>query len=89
MRRRGATLAFLSEEFRVAHPDGLSYSWFRQHSGALQDRVRPPMRQSHAVGEKVLSVSPRAYAGSNSSTGPTGFDETDFRHENGAAGRDR
>lgn len=54
MRRRGVTLALLWEEYRAAHPDGFGYSWFCEHYGAFKSRLRPPMRQSHAAGEKVF-----------------------------------
>lgn len=54
MRRRGVTPALLWEEYRAAHPDGFGYSWFCEHYGAFKSRLRPPMRQSHAAGEKVF-----------------------------------
>ncbi|NUJ82042.1 IS21 family transposase [Methylocystis sp. FS] len=54
LRRRGVTLALLWEEYRGAHPDGFSYSWFCEHYAAFKGRLRPTMRQSHAAGEKVF-----------------------------------
>ena len=54
MRRKGVTLALLWEEYRGAHPDGFGYSWFCEQYGAFKSRLRPPMRQSHAAGEKVF-----------------------------------
>jgi transposase len=54
LRRRGVTLALLWEEYRAAHPGGFGYSWFCEHYGAFKSRLRPPMRQSHAAGEKVF-----------------------------------
>ena len=50
----GVTLALLWEEYRGAHSDGFGYSWFCEQYGAFKSRLRPPMRQSHAAGEKVF-----------------------------------
>ena len=54
LRRKGVTLALLWEEYRGAHSDGFGYSWFCEQYGAFKSRLRPPMRQSHAAGEKVF-----------------------------------
>ncbi len=54
MRRKGVTLALLWEEHRAAHPDGFGDSWFCEQYGAFKSRLRPPMRQSYAAGEKGL-----------------------------------
>ena len=54
MRRKGVTMALLWEEYRAAHPDGFSYSWFCENYATFRSRLRPSMRQSHGAGEKVF-----------------------------------
>jgi transposase len=54
LRRRGVTLALSWEEYRGAHPDEFSYSWFSERYAVFKSRLCPPTRQSHAASEKLF-----------------------------------
>jgi transposase len=54
LRRTGVTRSLLWQEYRAEHPGGYGYAWFCEHYEAWKRRVSPPMRQSHAAGEKVF-----------------------------------
>lgn len=52
LRRKGVTLLLLWREYRVKHPDGLSYSSFCHGYHAHSKSVSPVMKQVHKAGEK-------------------------------------
>ncbi len=54
LRRKGVTLQLVWEEYRAAHPDGYSRSWFCELYRAWEGRLSPTMRQTHVAGEKLF-----------------------------------
>lgn len=54
LRRPGVTLALLWQEYRLAHPQGLQYSWFCEHYRLWAAKVDVVMRQERRAGEKLF-----------------------------------
>lgn len=54
LKRKGATLLLLWEEYRSAHLDGYSRSRFCELYRRWQARLSPTMRQTHVAGEKLF-----------------------------------
>ena len=51
LKRRGATLQLLWQEYRADQPDGYGYSRFCELFGDWKKRLSPVMRQTHLAGE--------------------------------------
>ncbi len=56
LRRKGATLQLVWEEYRAVHPDGYGRSWFCELYRAWEGLISPTMRQAHVAGEKLFDV---------------------------------
>ena len=54
LRRKGMTLALLSQEYREAHPDGYGYSQFCAHYQQWAKTLEPVLRQHYVAGEKLF-----------------------------------
>ncbi|WP_188092615.1 IS21 family transposase [Azospirillum sp. B21] len=54
LRRPGATLMILWEEYRATQPEGYAYSRFCELYRAFETRLAPSMRQTHLAGGKVF-----------------------------------
>ena len=54
LRRKGVTLLLLWQEYRAAHPDGVSYSRFCQLRQAALPDPEVRMAQEHTAGEKLF-----------------------------------
>ncbi|KTD12025.1 hypothetical protein Lgra_1483 [Legionella gratiana] len=54
LKRKGMTLWLLWEEYKVNHPDGMSYSRFCQLYRDFKDTLSVSMRQTHVAGEKLF-----------------------------------
>ena len=48
------TLALLHQEYKEQHPDGYSYTQFREHYTRYTKKLNPSMRQIHLPGDKVF-----------------------------------
>lgn len=55
MRRKGASLSVLWQEYKLENPDGLQYSQFCQLYREWRKNIDLVMRQEHRAGEKVFS----------------------------------
>lgn len=54
LRRKGVTLQLLHLEYLEEQPGGYAYTQFCEHYRRWKRRQRPPMRQTHKAGEKLL-----------------------------------
>ena len=54
LRRKGATLDLLWQEYKGEHPDGYQYSSFCDHYRAWAGHLSLSLRQTHAPGEKLF-----------------------------------
>ena len=54
LKRKSVTLQLLWEEYRNEHPDGYRYSYFCDLYRAWQQKLDPPLRQTHKAGEKMF-----------------------------------
>lgn len=54
LKRKGATLQVLHEEYLAEHPDGMCYSYFCQRHRAFKETLKRYMRQTHVAGDKVF-----------------------------------
>ncbi len=54
MKRKGATLLALNQEFLAEHPDGINYSLFCERYREWGHGLKRYMRQTHVAGERVF-----------------------------------
>lgn len=54
LKRKGATLQVLHEEYLAQHPDGMAYSYFCERHRLFQKTLKRTMRQIHLAGDKVF-----------------------------------
>jgi transposase len=55
LKRKGVTRTLLWQEYREAHPDGYSYTWFCEQLEAYQRRAHPTFRHHHVAGATLQS----------------------------------
>ncbi len=54
LKRKGATLQVLHEEYLAVHPDGMAYSLFCQRHREFAQTLKRYMRQTYVAGERVF-----------------------------------
>jgi transposase len=54
LKKHGVTLQLLWEEYQAEHPEGYKYSQFCELYRRYVQKLDPPMRQTHKVGEKLF-----------------------------------
>lgn len=54
LKRKGATLQVLHEEYLTQHPDGMAYSLFCQRHREFAKQLKRYMRQTYVAGERVF-----------------------------------
>jgi transposase len=54
LKRKGATLQVLHEEYLAEHPDGINYSLFCQRHREFKQTLKSHMRQTYVAGDRVF-----------------------------------